>query len=99
MKKRLIYAVESTLDVTVGSGTDSRTEGSGYYFIYPGRNSEIVPNEIWNKLSVTRGGAMHFPSIYEAIERIQDDIANDYNVTVNIYDRSGNLIGTVYPEV
>ena len=79
--KRVIRASTELIEieVTVGPGTDRKTQGQGYYYVYPERHCEILPKEIWNKFDVRKNkGAMHFPNESEAIERVQDEICDAY---------------------
>ena len=98
MKKLILCATIDTVSVTLSRGDDSRTKGTDYWFIYPSRYDSIVPNNIWDDLGVSKEGAGHFWNESEALEYIQDNIANCYNVHVNVYSETGYLITTLYPE-
>ncbi len=61
-------------------GTHTPTGGK-YYFIFPERkNPAILPQEVWDKLSVENANATHFPSKAEAKEWIEDNLVAQYNL-------------------
>jgi hypothetical protein len=75
----------TTLIASIQRGTDSKTNGTNYYYVFPQRTGDIAANEIWDKLKVSKNlGATHFPSEDAACEWIVDNICNDYNVNVDV---------------
>lgn len=98
MKKRLIFAsTQDIISVKIGCGTDSRTEGTNYWFIYPERNGAIDIRELWDRLGINATGAIHFESEREALEYIQECIADEYDVIVEVHNECNHRITTLHP--
>lgn len=70
--------IDYKFKIQVGIHTPTRGK---YYFIYPERkNPTILPQEIWDQLSVTNENATHFNSVAEAKEWINDNLVQQYNI-------------------
>lgn len=61
-------------------GTHTPTGGK-YYFIFPERkNPAVLPQQVWDLLSVENANATHFPTKAAAKEWIEDNLVAQYNL-------------------
>lgn len=71
------------LTVKIQSGTNTATDGQGYYNIFPERNKSKLTNDLWDKLKVSKLDVTHFPSYNEAEEYAKDfAIENDIDLKI-----------------
>lgn len=73
----------NTLIVKIQRGTNSTTDGQGYYNIFPERNKSNLTKALWDKLRIQKLDVTHFPSENVAKEYITD-FAKEHNIELKI---------------